>query len=218
MTYPVMLKIEGKPCTVIGGGRVAERKIVSLLEQGAMVMVISPTLTTNLQALVQENRVKWKQAYYRKGDLAGSFLAIVATDDPRVGKACWEEATELGILINVADSVQRSSFLLPSVHRRGQFTITVSTEGKSPRLSKVICQSLANQYGEVYGQLTDLLGELRARALTEIKEEAVRRKLFEVLTEEGLQAIAEDRPLEAALWNLYQATIHQERGGVDENH
>jgi len=101
--YPIFLDIKGNPCVVVGGGSVADRKVLSLLDGGAKVLVISPKLTPALKKLVAKKAISYCAKSYKGGDLKGFFLAYSATNNSRVNKEVFQEAKKQGILLNVVD-------------------------------------------------------------------------------------------------------------------
>ncbi|NTV13610.1 MAG: bifunctional precorrin-2 dehydrogenase/sirohydrochlorin ferrochelatase [Desulfobulbaceae bacterium] len=163
--FPVNLLIAERKCVVIGGGRVAARKVASLLECGGVVEVISPDLTEELQEQRRQGRVLWRQRSYRPGDLAGAFLVIAATDAEEVQAAVFAEASAANQLINVADVPPRCNFILPAVVSRGDLVLAVSTAGKSPALARRIRKQLAEAYGDEYGTVVEIMGLLRPLVL-----------------------------------------------------
>jgi len=130
--YPVNLNIKGKVCVVIGGGKVAERKIRNILLSGGKVKVISPELTGLLSQMVRRRRIDYRRGEYHPSLLEGAFLAYAATSDRKVNAQVAKDATRLGILVDVCDSARESSFILPAVLRKKEVTIAVSTGGLSP--------------------------------------------------------------------------------------
>ena len=136
--YPIFMDIKGKPCVVIGGGRVAERKVLSLLNAGAKVCVVSPRLTDGIKKLVRERRVKVIKRAYKQGDIDSAFLAYSATDKREINREIFKEAKGKGILLNVVDVPDMCNFIVPSVVERGDLLIAISTSGKSPALAKRI--------------------------------------------------------------------------------
>lgn len=204
--YPIMLKIEGKSCTVVGGGAVAERKVQTLLEYGAIVTVISPSLTEGLELLLEKKEISYRKKLYEVGDLTGSYLVYGVTDDEDINEKCKKEAEAQGILINVGDSLELSDFILPAVIKRGSLTITVSTEGKSPALSRKIRRELGSLYGGIYGEVLDTLGEIREKAIEEVASIEDRKKLFHQLVYEVLDEAAlkgEGEELKKKMWEVY---------------
>jgi precorrin-2 dehydrogenase/sirohydrochlorin ferrochelatase len=209
--YPVMLDIEGKKCTVIGGGRVAIRKVESLIECGAIVTVISPEVIAEFERLASGRMVELEKRPYLRGDLRGSFLVFVATDDNEVNKACQQEAEEEGILINVVDVPQLCDFIVPAVHRQGNLTITVSTDGKSPMFSRKIREDLEKTYGPQYKIIIDVLGEIREKALKEIKDINLRKELFHELTySRSIDKIEDFDDYTDEMWRIFQSYRNRE--------
>ena len=159
--YPINLNLRNKKCIVIGGGEVAERKVESLLEFGAAVTVIAPDLTARLSELACVGAIEHITERYMPGMLKGATLVIAATDDAETNKAISSEAQRLGILINVVDDPNLCTFFVPAMVRRGDLVISVSPSGKSPALARRMREELESHYGPEYGELADLMGELR---------------------------------------------------------
>lgn len=162
--YPIFLELAGRPCIVIGGGAVAQRKVEGLMAIGASVTVISPALTDRLEGLVSEGRIRHVRREYAPGDLAGYQLAFVATDDGGVNEAIAREGRERGVWVNAADDPAHCDFILPSVLRRGELVVAVATGGASPALSRAIREELEAYFGEDYTALAEVVAEAR-RAL-----------------------------------------------------
>lgn len=156
--YPVFLDLGGRRCTVFGGGKVALRKISSLLECGALVRVISPRLDEEIRAL---GDLEILEREYRVGDLEGTFLAVAATDSEETNRAVAAEAEGRGVLINVVDVPGLCNFIVPASVRRGEMVIAVSTGGESPALARKLRETLEKEFGEEYGTLAGIIGEVR---------------------------------------------------------
>lgn len=159
--YPVFLDLNEKLCVVIGGGDVAERKVNGLLGSGASVTVVSPIMTLGLESLVEDRLINWKSREYMTGDLKGSFLAIAATDHEEVNQSVAEEASGLGILLNVADVTSLCNFIAPSVVQRGEVTVAISTGGASPALARKLRQTLESSELLAYAELATILAQAR---------------------------------------------------------
>ena len=168
--FPIFVEMTGRRCLVIGGGAVAERKIAGLLEVGAVVVVISPDITETITRWSKEQRITLTARRYRPGDLAGFQLAFVATDDPHVNKAVFDEGREHGVWVNAADDPSHCDFILPSVLRRGDLTVAVSSGGNSPALARTIREELEAYFTGEYELLTQLAAgirdELQRRSIT----------------------------------------------------
>jgi precorrin-2 dehydrogenase/sirohydrochlorin ferrochelatase len=170
--YPVNLHMEGRRCAVIGGGNVAERKVLSLLQAKAVVTIISPQITEKLQELARRGIVAYENRTYQPGDASGFFLLICAADDNRVNRRAAAEARATGALVNVVDAPELGSFTVPSQVSRGDLLFTVSTGGKSPALAKKLRRELEQKYGPEYEVYLELLTGIR----DEIKNELPRAK------------------------------------------
>ena len=133
--YPVNLNIKGRLCVVIGGGRVAERKVKNLLRCGGRVRVVSPDLTDLLSKWVSQGKMDYTPNEYRASHLKGAFLVYAATSDRKVNAEIARDATKRRLLVNVADSATESTFILPAVVRKREISIAVSTNGLSPEKS-----------------------------------------------------------------------------------
>ena len=156
--YPVNLVVDRRPCLVVGGGRVALRKVAGLVECGADVTVVAPAVVPELAALPG---VRIERRPYAKGDVAGFWLVIAATGDASVNQAVYEDATASGIWVNAADDPDRCTFTLPAVGRRPPLTVTVSTGGASPAFAAWLRDTFMAELGEEYEVLLRLLSEAR---------------------------------------------------------
>jgi precorrin-2 dehydrogenase len=196
--YPVNLLLEGKPCVVIGGGPVAERKVRSLLEAGARVRVVAPGVTPRIAAWAEERRVEWRRAEATEQDLSDAFLVIAATDDREVNArvAAWAEPA--GKLINAVDQPDECNFIVPATVRRGPVLLTVSTGGDSPALAKRLREDLERHIGPEYGELAEMLGRLREEVTSAIRTQRERAEAWErVLDSEALELLRQGKREEA---------------------
>ncbi len=149
--YPVMLDVRGRLALVVGGDRVAAEKAAALSASGAQVHVMSQEFCDELLLQAEQKQVTLLRKAYEAGDLAGAFVVIAATNDPQLVQAIWAETQERGQLVNIVDIPEYCSFIMPSVLRREQLTIAVSTEGASPGLAKRIRHSLEEIFPLAYG-------------------------------------------------------------------
>ena len=176
--YPMMVDLTGRRCLVVGGGRVAERKVALLLDCGAVVEVVSPVTTLKLTALASAGTIRLAWRAVRPDDLTGAFLIFVATDDPVVNHTVAVQAREAGGLVNVADAPEACSFLVPSAVRRGDLTIAISTGGGSPALAKRLRQRIEATIGPEYEAFLAALRELRALAREAVLDPVERRAIY----------------------------------------
>jgi len=178
MHYPVFLDLRGRPCTVVGGGHLAEEKVRGLLAVEAVVTVIAPSLTPALTALLDAGRLLHRPRGYEPEDLEGACLVISCEQTPDVAEAVWQEALQHNILINTLDDVPRCQFIAPSIVRRGDLAIAISTGGKAPVLAVRLRQWLESQLGEEYGRFLALAGSVRAALARRWPDFATRRELW----------------------------------------
>lgn len=180
MNYPILLDLRERRAVVVGGGRVAARKIRGLLEAGAQVTVISPTLHPDLVAL--GNRIDVQQTAYAQGMLTKQrpLLAFAATDSREVNQQVADEARALGILVSVADDGAAGDFSSMATVRRGTITLAIATDGASPALAAHLREKLEAAVGEEYATLVDWLSELRPLVRTSGNPET-RRDLWRAI-------------------------------------
>ncbi len=169
--YPVGLVVKGHRCLVVGGGRVAARKIGGLLACGAAVTVVAPEVHVAIGALtdagviaaIDESPLDVHIRPYRSPEAADYRLVIAATGDEAVDDAVHIDATAAGVWVNVADDPARCSFVLPAVARDGPVSIAVSTAGASPALAGWLRDRAVEALGPGIGELAGLLDESRRR-------------------------------------------------------
>jgi precorrin-2 dehydrogenase / sirohydrochlorin ferrochelatase len=163
--YPVALELAGRRCVVTGGGREAEGKARALLEAEADVVVIAPRVSDGLGDLVRRGEIIHVARRYRRGDLAGAFLVIAADSDRAVRAEVFAEAEAERVLCNAVDDVEHCHFAVPSIVRRGDLLLAISTGGRAPALAKRLRRRLTEQFGWQWEALIDVLGEIRAETL-----------------------------------------------------
>jgi siroheme synthase-like protein len=159
--YPLYLEMTDRRCLVIGGGAVAERKIATLLEAGAEVTVISPDVTEAISRWSKNDSIQFHARRYQRGDINGHQLVFVATDDGSVNAQVHQDGKNQGVWVNVADDPEHCDFILPSVLRRGDLTVAVSSGGNSPALARTIREELESYFTQEYEQLAGLAAEAR---------------------------------------------------------
>ena len=159
--YPVNLLVRGRRVVVVGGGRIAARKIEPLLEAGALVEVVSPEVGTEVRAWADAGRLVLHERALRAGDLEGAWLALTATDDPAVNTAVHAAGEAGRVWVNSADDPANCSFTLMSVIRRGDLVVSLGTGGRSPALAAQLRRRLEEEIGPEYETLLDLLADAR---------------------------------------------------------
>jgi precorrin-2 dehydrogenase/sirohydrochlorin ferrochelatase len=164
--YPAFLDLEGRTALVVGAGHVGEGKIRGLLAAGASVRVVSLEATDEARRWAREGEIELDLRAYRSSDLEDCFLVIAATESSDTNVAVFNDAEARRMLCNVVDVPHLCNFILPSIMRRGDLAIAVSTAGASPALARRIRLALEQCYGDEYAVAMDVLGSLR----TELKD------------------------------------------------
>jgi len=189
--YPVYIQLLEQPCTVIGGGKIAEGKVEGLLTAEANVTVISPNLTLRLHELAEEKQITYVARAYQPGDLMGAFMVICATDQAEINHQVWQEASANRQLVNVVDDTPRCNFIAPSILRKGDLTIAISTSGKAPALAVRLKERLQRELGSEYERFLELAGELREPLARNVPDFETRKALwYELVDSEILDALA----------------------------
>ena len=163
--FPLFLKLTARPTVVIGAGYLAESKIESLLAAQAQVRVIAPQVNARIRELADGGEIELQQQPYQTGDLAGAFLAVAATDEPAVNRAVFAEAEAAGVLVNAVDDPPFCDYYFPSVVRRGDLLIAISTAGQSPALAQRLRKEINALLPLDTGDWLTELGNLRREVL-----------------------------------------------------
>jgi len=192
--YPILIELDGKKVLVVGGGRVAQRKAVTFLEYGAMINMISIELTPKLKGMVEDGKITHLGAGFRDQHLDGVFLVVAATDDKGLNHKISESALKRGVLINAVDQPSDCSFIVPSIVRRGDLVIAISTSGKSPALAKKIRKELETQFGNEYETFLVLMDRLRKEILRKgLSQEENSRVFREIVDSGALKALGQGK-------------------------
>ncbi|PAQ16477.1 siroheme synthase [Bacillaceae bacterium SAOS 7] len=185
MLYPAMLKLAGKQVVVIGGGKVAARKVASLVEAKAIVRVVSPEVSLEMAELIAHHPIDWQQKSFQKQDVETAFVVFAATNDRKVNEYIGQCASDRQ-LVNIADDPNASNFFVPASLKKGKLAIAVSTSGGSPGLSKKIIQELAHQYDDQFIHFLDFLAECREQIKSRVSDPIKRKQLLTELIQSDL--------------------------------
>ncbi len=177
--YSMMADLTGRRCVVVGGGPVAERETLALLEAGAQGWVVSPTVTEPLVPLARDGRIRLEDRPYLRKDLRGTFLIIGADPDPATNARVGREARDAEVLAHIVTNPKDGSFLIPSVIRRGELLVAISTAGRSPALARRIREDLERMFGAEYRRFLEIIRQVRERARTEVADPRARQMLLE---------------------------------------
>ncbi|MBI4849040.1 MAG: bifunctional precorrin-2 dehydrogenase/sirohydrochlorin ferrochelatase [Nitrospirae bacterium] len=193
--YPVFLNLKNKKSVVVGGGRVAERKVRTLLKAGALVKIISPEITRNLWILKDKGKIKHIKRAYKTGDTADAFVVIACTSSTEVNT---QIAREAGHLVNVIDLPSEGNFIAPSIVRRGPLTIAISTEGASPAISKAVRKEMEKLYDKEFACYLKVVEVTRKKAMKKLPDTKKREKFLKSLASENIFRILRKNGFRAA--------------------
>jgi uroporphyrin-III C-methyltransferase/precorrin-2 dehydrogenase/sirohydrochlorin ferrochelatase len=177
--FPIFLDLENRDCLVVGGGKVAARKVASLLRAGARVQVIAPRLCTELSRLAADKRIEHSAREFAQADIEGRVLVIAATDQQDVNRRVSELARRVNIPVNVVDQPELCSFIVPSVIDRSPVQVAVSTGGSSPVLARLLRARLESYVPAAYGRLARLVERFREQVKQRFSSVEQRRQFWE---------------------------------------
>jgi precorrin-2 dehydrogenase / sirohydrochlorin ferrochelatase len=183
---PIFLDVTERRCVVIGGGKVAERKIEALVDAGARVTVISPVVTSAITRWAAAGRITHAAREYHPGDIDGATVVFAATDNPALHRSIAAEANERRVPINVADKPDLCTFIAPAVAKRGALQIAVSTSGAAPAFAARICGEIEDQFGAEYALTLEILRAARAWIRTRVRQQRERAHILTILANADL--------------------------------
>lgn len=181
--YPVYLNLEGRMCLVVGGGAVAGRKAASLFECGAQVKLVAPKVCEAVAEMERDGKLDRINDVFRPEHMDGASLAIGSTDNGEVNRLVFEEAVKRNIPVNIVDQPHLCSFIVPSVVRRGDLVISVSTSGKSPATAKRARKMLEGLFGNEWAVYLEMMGQAREKLLASVADGAERERKFNRLAD-----------------------------------
>ncbi len=197
--FPIFLKLANRRCLAVGGGKVAEPRIESLLTAKASLLVVAPKVTSAVQRWAKEKKLVWEERPFELSDLDGVGLVICATSSAATNRAVYEESQNCRVLCNVADEPELSDFYFPTVMRRGALQIAVSTAGNSPALEQRLSEELEKKYGPEYESWLEWLGKARASIFADPLSPRRRKTLLRKLaSERGLEEFRRRRGMTIA--------------------
>ena len=196
----MFVKLRGRRCLVVGGGRVAGSKIEGLLHCGAVVRVVAPEVTREIMSWNDNKWLTWVARGFQSSDLEDVHLVVAATGSRRVNDAVFRAADARRILCNTVDEPERCHFYYPAVVRRGDLQIAISTGGLSPALAKSLRSELESYIGPEYGAWVERLGAIRKRLLARPMDASRRSRILHRLADRrpSTGPSAEDSPEDAS--------------------
>lgn len=215
---PLLLRLEAARCVVVGGGRVAERKIGALLEAGARVEVFAKRASAELQRMAETGRILLSLREPVREDLRSATLVVVATDDRELNERVSQWAQEIGVPCNVVDKPELCTAIFPAILRRGRLQLAVSTGGASPAMAALIRDRLSDVFGPEYQWAVELLFELRSRIQSMNLEDSRRLRVLRSLASDELVRACRDadqRAVERFVSDCLAQEISLRQLGID---
>jgi precorrin-2 dehydrogenase/sirohydrochlorin ferrochelatase len=200
--YPLFLDLTGRLVVVVGGGRVAERKVRQLLACGARVTVISPTATPRLRTWHRRDAIRWRPRRYKRCDLQQAWLVVSASDDAAVNRRVARDAVRCRTLANVVDDASVSTAIAPAWFRRGALVVAFSTGGASPALARQLRLRLSREIGRDYSAYVKLLAHVRGEIRRRVKDAGARQRLMRRLVRTELLPLMKSERRVARLMGL----------------
>ncbi|WP_117170474.1 NAD(P)-binding protein [Paraliobacillus sediminis] len=184
-SIPMMIDVKGQKVVVVGGGKIAQRRITTLLDTDAIISVISPTVTKTIESLHIQKSVYWQEKVFEESDLDHAFLIIVATNNSAINHWVIESAPK-NALINAVEDATQGNVQFPIHLKRGKLSIAISTTGASPAFAKKIKHELENEYDERYQAYMDFLFDARQLVKTANIDSNEKKKILHSLINEEL--------------------------------
>lgn len=195
--FPMFIELEGVSCLVVGGGGIAQRKVMVLCDFGALVTVVAPEICPEL---CHEDRIEYCCRNYVESDLQGRYLVVAATDDADLNHRISQDCRDRGILVNAVDQPDDCDFIFPSYLKKGDVVAAFSSGGRSPVVTQYLKQKNEPLVTDTLGQLAECLGALRQLAKKKIRDPKKRKNFYEKLLQLGL---AENKiPEETEIQNM----------------
>lgn len=195
MSYPVLLNPRRFRILIVGGGAVAHRKAVGVLEAGGRPAVIAPEISPALGTLIRREGLASEPRPFRAGDTRGYGIVFAATDRRDINAGIADEAASHRALVNIADDPSRSSFQVPATLREGEVILALSTGGASPLLARRLRERLEAVVTPGVGRAAERLRSLRRAVRERWPDDAERRRAlwFQLITPEFLTCAIEGR-------------------------
>jgi precorrin-2 dehydrogenase/sirohydrochlorin ferrochelatase len=207
VTYPVNLCLENMPVLVVGGGKVALRKVKGLLRAGAIVTVVAPEVESALVEMAGDGRLELFRRKYETGEATAYRLVFSATGDERVDWQVSYDAALGNVFVNVADVPERCTFYLPAVVRRGRLQVSINSDGSAPFASRRLRERLEELIGEEFTSWLDAAGAFRQAVLEGVADPARREELFDRYFAETWPVLGKDTPPQTPAESVWRGWI-----------
>lgn len=168
--FPILINVQKYLCLVVGGGVIASRKITSLLEFNANITVLAPKISARIEELHKKGEIKVIKHSYSRDFLHGFKIVFCATNDHQLNQSVYDDCVREGIFINVADNPPLCDFILPANIKRGDLSISISSQGKAPFYTRTMKKKLERFVSPIHSEIIELAGEFRKQLFTKTSE------------------------------------------------
>ncbi|KPA13032.1 siroheme synthase [Candidatus Magnetomorum sp. HK-1] len=210
--YPLNLNFKNRRCLIVGGGGVAYRKMKRLLACSAIVTIVSPKFDSPLIETANKFDIELIHRGVQSQDLDGFFMVFATTSDSQINENIAEWAQQKNVLCNIADNSDISDFTLPSIIEQGDLIITISTNGKSPALSKHLRKRLMSEFGEEYAIFLLIMENIRNIMPEKISRQDDRKKIYHELINRHLIDNIRKKNIESIsqiFWDVLECSINE---------
>jgi precorrin-2 dehydrogenase/sirohydrochlorin ferrochelatase len=182
--FPMFIELKKAPCLIVGGGKVAYRKVVVLKDFEADITVVSPVICDQIK---QSEQVICKEKEFDETDLKGKTLVVAATDDKALNHKIAQLCRSSNIVVNAVDQIEDCDFIFGAYVKEGDVVAAISSSGKSPVITQYLKAYIQNFMTEEIGIMADFLGDLRERVKNEVETEEKRKRIYQELLKLGLE-------------------------------
>ncbi len=202
---PIFINLREKNVLVVGGGKVATRKIRQLISTGAIIHVVAPVLHDVLQQLVKQHQIYWYAKTFDEALLDNKILVIAATHDKKINRIVFETASKKSCLVNIVDNPSLCSFIFPAIIDRSPLLIAISSTGKAPVLARQLKEKFEAMLSPRLGRIADIAGCWRERVSAKLHDIKLRRRFWEfIFTSQFVSLIEKGHEKQAEHYLLQQ--------------
>lgn len=173
--FPFYVDIENKKCVIVGGGKIALQKLRKIILFNPDITVIAPDICDE----IKKTGVKAECRKFIDNDIKNAFMVISATDDEKLNAHIFELCKAENILVNTVDDKEKCGFIFPSIVKKDEVTVGITTSGKSPLYAKYLRQQIENALDGINSEIIDILSKYRPIIKEKINSEYLRKKANE---------------------------------------